>query len=125
MTFTFDNGFISRTALDNVRTTAEALGVEYVIKSRADQNKIFLESLQTHQSVCNGCFSSLLDLGNRLAYEHGIPTIVTGLSRGQIIDERLTWFHRQGIFDPDEIDQQLAIGRKVYHRGAGLGTNTD
>ncbi|MFF0458780.1 7-cyano-7-deazaguanine synthase [Streptomyces mexicanus] len=115
MTFTFDNGFISRTALENVETITGALGIEHVTMDRAGQNRIFVQSLQQHKSVCNGCFRSLLDLSHRFAHERGIPTIVTGLSRGQIIDERLLWFYRNGEFDPDRIERQLVLGRKVYH----------
>ncbi|GII76226.1 hypothetical protein Sru01_12080 [Sphaerisporangium rufum] len=116
MTFTFDNGFISKTALNNVKEITESLGIEHVTATRADQNKIFLLSLQQHKSVCNGCFRSLLDLSTELAHQRGIPTIVTGLSRGQIIDERLSWFYQQGVFDPAEIEPKLAIGRKIYHQ---------
>ncbi|MEV4918403.1 condensation domain-containing protein [Streptomyces tirandamycinicus] len=116
MTFTFDNGFISRTALENVETITKALGIEHVTSTRADQNRVFVQSLKEHKSVCNGCFRSLLDLANQLAYERGIPSIVTGLSRGQIIDERLLWFYRQGDFDAERIERQLAVGRQIYHR---------
>ncbi|MEU2957382.1 hypothetical protein EQK42_00855 [Streptomyces albidoflavus] len=116
MTFTFDNGFISRTALENVETITKSLGIEHLTMTRADQNRVFLRSLEQHKSVCNGCFRSLLDLSHRLAHERGIPSIVTGLSRGQIIDERLLWFYRNGEFDPARIEQQLEVGRKVYHQ---------
>ncbi|WP_214410524.1 condensation domain-containing protein [Sphaerisporangium fuscum] len=123
MTFTFDNGFISKTALRNVEEITGELGIEHVTMTRADQNKIFLLSLQQHKSVCNGCFRSLLDLSTELAHERGIPTIVTGLSRGQIIDERLSWFYQQGVFDPAEIEPKLAIGRKIYHQtGSDIDT---
>ncbi|MGA6166309.1 condensation domain-containing protein [Amycolatopsis magusensis] len=121
MTFTFDNGFISTTALRNVEEVTGELGIEHVTKTRADQNKIFLLSLQEHKSVCNGCFRSLLDLSTELAHHRGIPSIVTGLSRGQIMDERLSWFHQQGIFDRDEIEEKLALGRRVYHQSSGTG----
>ncbi|MFB7075620.1 7-cyano-7-deazaguanine synthase, partial [Streptomyces sp. NPDC056290] len=126
MTFTFDNGFISRTALENVETITKALGIEHVTSTRADQNRIFVQSLKEHKSVCNGCFRSLLDLANQLAYERGIPSIVTGLSRGQIIDERLLWFYRQGDFDAERIEEQLAVGRQIYHRvGDQIGSGSD
>ncbi|MEU0056152.1 condensation domain-containing protein [Streptomyces sp. NPDC006334] len=116
MTFTFDNGFISKTALDNVENITAALGIEHVTRTRADQNRVFVQSLKEHKSVCNGCFRSLLDLANQIAYERGIPSIVTGLSRGQIIDERLLWFYRQGDFDAERIEKQLTVGRQIYHR---------
>jgi hypothetical protein len=119
MTFTFDNGFISTTALSNVTEITNELGIEHVTATHADQNAVFLTSLREHKSVCNGCFRSLLDLSTELAHERGIPTIVTGLSRGQIIDERLSWFYQQGVFDPAEIEPKLAVGRRVYHQAAG------
>ncbi|MGW1513796.1 condensation domain-containing protein [Streptomyces sp. NPDC002394] len=118
-TFTFDNGFISKTALRNVETITSELGIEHVTATHADQNAVFLRSLQQHKSVCNGCFRSLLDLSTQHAHDLDIPTIVTGLSRGQIMDERLTWFHRQGIFDPAEIEPRLREGRQVYHQSGG------
>lgn len=118
-TFTFDNGFISKTALRNVDTITSALGIEHVTATHADQNKVFLQSLQQHKSVCNGCFRSLLDLSTQHAHDLGIPTIVTGLSRGQIMDERLSWFHNQGIFDPAEIEPRLKAGRSAYHQAGG------
>ncbi|MFI6582792.1 condensation domain-containing protein [Embleya sp. NPDC050493] len=119
MTFTFDNGFISRTALRNVETVTAELGIEHVTATHADQKRIFLNSLQEHKSVCNGCFRSLLDLSTELAHQRDIPTVVTGLSRGQIMDERLSWFHEQGIFDVAEIEEKLRLGREVYHQAAG------
>jgi len=119
MTFTFDNGFISKTALRNVERITGELGVEHVTANRDDQNRVFLDSLTRHQSVCNGCFRSLLELSLQLARERGIPSVVTGLSRGQIIDERLAWFYQRGLFDPLEIERQLAVGRRVYHQLGG------
>lgn len=118
MTFTFDNGFISRAALRNVEQVTAELGIDHLTANREDQKQIFLKSLREHDSVCNGCFRSLLELSTTLAHERGIPTIVTGLSRGQIMDERLAWFHRNGIFDVREIEQKLATGRVLYHHGS-------
>ncbi|MGW0752181.1 condensation domain-containing protein [Streptomyces sp. NPDC002587] len=118
-TFTFDNGFISKTALRNVEAITSELGIEHVTATHADQNKVFLQSLQQHKSVCNGCFRSLLDLSTQHAHDLGIPTIVTGLSRGQIMDERLSWFHNQGVFDPAEIEPRLKAGRSAYHQSGG------
>ncbi|WP_031068433.1 condensation domain-containing protein [Streptomyces sp. NRRL WC-3742] len=119
MTFTFDNGFISRTALRNCLAITEELGVEHITATRADQKAVFLDSLRDHKSVCNGCFRSLLDLSTEVAHTRGIPSIVTGLSRGQIMDERLSWFHERGIFDVAEIEEKLRLGRRAYHSASG------
>ncbi|MFP5265312.1 MAG: condensation domain-containing protein [Blastocatellia bacterium] len=118
MTFTFDNGFISQKALENIAKITTALNVTHVTAGLENMPEVFRESLEKHSSVCNGCFKGLLELSLRLAEEKKINYIVTGLSRGQIISERLAWFYERNIFDCEQIESELAVGRKVYH---GLG----
>ncbi|HVZ39798.1 MAG TPA: condensation domain-containing protein [Candidatus Kapabacteria bacterium] len=115
-TFTFDNGFISAKALDNIDRITSELGVDHTTMKLGTMRQVFRESLARNSTVCNGCFKALLDLSLQFADEQEIGYVVTGLSRGQIIDERLGWFYERNIYDPDEIDRQLAVGRKVYHR---------
>ena len=53
-------------------------------------NAIFRDSLMRFSNVCNGCFKTLYTLSLTRARELGIPIIVTGLSRGQMFETRLT-----------------------------------
>lgn len=123
LTFTFDNGFISRQALDNIRAITTELGVEAIVAGHAEMRQVFHESLSRFSTVCKGCFKALLDLSLVLADQRGIGTIVTGLSRGQIVEERLKYFYERQQWDQARIEAELAQGRQVYHtmeRFAGL-----
>ena len=117
LAFTLDNGFISREAKANIRRVTEALGVEHVFGTTPAMNAIFVDSLQRHSNVCNGCFKTIYTLGVRLARERGIPLVVTGLSRGQFFETRLTeelfW---DADVDVERIDRMILEARKTYHR---------
>ena len=117
LTFTLDNGFISEEAKANVRRVADALGVDHVMGSTPAMNAIFVDSLQRHSNVCQGCFKTIYTLGVQTARERGIPIIVTGLSRGQFFETRLTedLFTRDDV-NVDRIDETILEARKAYHR---------
>lgn len=114
LAFTFDNGFISDAALKNVRNVTSTLNVDSVIDTTPNMNRIFVESLRLHQDVCNGCFKAVNALGVKVAREHGINVIVTGVSRGQIFDIKLHGLYRLGIFDHEEIERKQFLFRKNY-----------
>jgi hypothetical protein len=116
MTFTFDNGFISHKALDNISRVTKSLGVKHIIFHPTTVKSTLKDSLSRYSTPCAGCFKGLLENAVTIADENQIPFIVTGLSRGQIIQERLQWFHERNIFDPKEIDRLLEKGRLVYHQ---------
>jgi acyl carrier protein len=80
-------------------------------------NAIFVDSLQRHCNVCDGCFKTIYTLSIKLALEKNIPYIVTGLSRGQFFETRLTeeLFTKED-FDADEIDEIILQARKAYHQ---------
>ncbi|WP_448724136.1 condensation domain-containing protein [Pseudomonas farris] len=123
MTYTFDNGFISRQAFDNIARITSDLNIEHITGTHAQMREVFRQSLQRHSTVCKGCFKALLDHSLILADQRGINLIFTGMSRGQIVEERLKFFHDRNIFDPQTIDAKLAEGRRIYHqveRYAGL-----
>lgn len=113
---TLDNGFISDGAKKNIRMITEALGVEHRYLSTPAMNDIFVDSLKRHANVCQGCFKTIYTLGLHLARDVGAPTIVTGLSRGQLFETRLS----QGLFTDGavpagEIDRMVLEARRSYH----------
>ncbi|MEM1256120.1 MAG: amino acid adenylation domain-containing protein [Cyanobacteria bacterium P01_H01_bin.21] len=119
--FTLDNGYISEQAKDNIRRVVKTLGVDHQFGTTPAMNDIFVDSLNRHCNVCNGCFKTIYTLSMKLAYELGIPCIVTGLSRGQFFETRLTeeWFTElfgQSEFNVDQIDETILTARKAYHR---------
>jgi len=117
MAYTLDNGYISEEAKENIRQVTSELGVDQEFGTTQAMNKIFVDSLKRHSNVCNGCFKTLYTLSTQRAIELGIPVIVTGLSRGQFFETRLTeeLFTSQA-FKSENIDDTILSARKAYHR---------
>ncbi len=117
LAFTLDNGFISEQAKDNVRRVVSELGVDHIFASTPAMGEIFADSLNRFANVCQGCFKTIYTLSLRVAAEKKIPFIVTGLSRGQLFETRLTpeLFEHLG-YDAEQIDRSVLQARKAYHR---------
>lgn len=113
--FTFDNGFISPRAFENIRRITSDAGVELEIGSVPAMDQIFTESLRLDSTVCSGCFRGLTALSTRLAAERGIGVVATGLSRGQIYDTKLQLLFEAGVTDPEDVDRRLLEHRRIYH----------
>ncbi|MDN5213750.1 amino acid adenylation domain-containing protein [Fulvivirgaceae bacterium BMA12] len=117
LAYTLDNGYISEEAKANIERVAAHLGVDHMYGTTPAMNAIFVDSLKRHSNVCNGCFKTLYTLSTKVALEKGIPFIVTGLSRGQFFETRLTeeLFWKKDI-DIQRIDDIILNVRKAYHR---------
>lgn len=117
LAFTLDNGYISEQAIDNVKRIVKKLDVDHVFGTSNHMNEIFVDSLNRHQNVCNGCFKTIYTLSTKIAMEKEIPFIVTGLSRGQFFETRLTeelfW---DDNLDVKKIDDTILEVRKLYHQ---------
>ncbi len=117
LAFTLDNGFIADKAKVNIQRVCEELGVDHVFGRTPAMNQVFVDSLERHSNVCQGCFKVIYTLSMQLALERNIACIVTGLSRGQFFETRLTpELFKDGRFNADAIDQMVADARKAYHR---------
>jgi len=117
LAFTFDNGYIPATCLDNIERVCRDVGAESIVMSIAKEkmDQIFLESLHRNSTVCSGCFRGRTARSTELALAKNVPVVVTGLSRGQIWDTKISQFMRAGVTDSDEIDTQLHEFRFQYH----------
>ena len=117
LAFTMDNGYISDQAKANVDRIVTKLGVDHIYGETPHMNEIFVDSLHRHHNVCNGCFKTIYTLSTQIALERDIPFIVTGLSRGQFFETRLTeelfW---DDSMDSTKIDNTILEARKLYHR---------
>lgn len=117
LAFTLDNGYISEQAKDNIRRVVTDLGVDHIFGTTPAMNEIFVDSLKTHCNVCDGCFKTIYTLSMKVALEKNIPYIVTGLSRGQFFETRLTEeLFRDENADLAKIDEIILEARKSYHR---------
>ena len=115
LAFTFDNGHISASAFRNIRRQTERLGVESIVCKTSRMDEIFVESLEKDQTVCTGCFKALTTISTRIAHERGIRIVITGLSRGQIYDTKLSGLISEGVKDVAAIEEQLRVFRRAYH----------
>ncbi|HET9279132.1 MAG TPA: amino acid adenylation domain-containing protein, partial [Flavitalea sp.] len=115
LAYTLDNGYISESAKANIRRVVNVLGVDHVFGETPAMNEIFIDSLKRYSNVCNGCFKTIYTLSTQFALNKKIPFIVTGLSRGQFFETRLT----EELFwkdDVETIDKTILEARKSYHR---------
>lgn len=121
--FTLDNGYLSEQAMENISRVTKALGVDHEFARTDSMNEIFRDSLTRFSNVCNGCFKTIYTLGINRAHALGIPTIVTGLSRGQFFETRLTEnLFINGKFSPQQVDDAVLEARKNYHRTEDAAT---
>lgn len=93
---TFDNGFISPQAIENIRAVTEILSTDHIMVSprRGIMIRAFRESatkeiysvkmLQRASSICNTCMSMVRSVLLRTAIEKRIPIIAYGWSPGQV-----------------------------------------
>ena len=117
LAFTLDNGYISDQAKENIDNIVAKMGVDHIYGTSEYMNKIFVDSLHRHNNVCNGCFKTIYTLSTKIALHKKIPFIVTGLSRGQFFETRLTeelfWDKSANI---EYIDATILEARKLYHQ---------
>jgi len=113
LAYTFDNGYLSEQAIENISTVTKAMNVDSVIETFPKMDDVFSESIKSYSTVCDGCYKVLVTLSTKYALEHGISSIVTGLNRGQIIETKLKRLLEHGISTgtSDFLKEQ----RKVYH----------
>ncbi len=117
LAFTLDNGYISEQAKENIDRIVSKLEVDHIYGTTEHMNAIFVDSLHRHQNVCNGCFKTIYTLSTQIALAKQIPYVVTGLSRGQFFETRLTeelfWDENA---DVSTIDDTILEARKLYHQ---------
>lgn len=116
LALTLDNGYISEGAMANIRRVADDLGWDHRFMQTDAMNAIFVESLKAHSNVCQGCFKAIYTLALRVARDEGVAAIVTGLSRGQFFETRLTpELFNAGDPGTDEIEHLVDTARRQYH----------
>ena len=112
---TLDNGYISDGAKENIARVVDHLGWDHRYLSTSKMNEIFVDSLKMHANVCQGCFKAIYTLALRTAMFEGVAMIVTGLSRGQFFETRLTpELFRDATPTCAELDQMVRRARKTY-----------
>ncbi|KRQ92936.1 hypothetical protein CQ12_30440 [Bradyrhizobium jicamae] len=115
---TFDNGFLSPAAFDNMYKVVATLDVDHVIvKYRQDRvNEIFLASALARvypdylakfgSGVCISCIRMVLTAALRMAIEKQIPMVMLGTSPGQVLRSEEELIYRDNTI-PFAVRRQL------------------
>lgn len=96
LAFTFDNGYLSSTAIDNIKKVTDALNIDHltfkpakrifdkIIMTSAFERVYAPASLRRISSGCYSCISIVNNMALQLALEKRAPFIVAGFTLGQI-----------------------------------------
>ena len=97
LAYTFDNGFVSPMAFQNMERVSGELGVDHTIfrprfdllrtvfRATAQDGGIYPEVALTRASaVCNACMGLAKGIALRTALDHGVPMMAFGWSPGQV-----------------------------------------
>jgi hypothetical protein len=85
LAFTFDHGFETEDAMENVANAVEALGVDFLHYKTDFMNGLFSKMLKTGTKavICHLCSIWYMDLTFKMAARFDIPIIIAGWTKGQ------------------------------------------
>lgn len=85
LAFTFDHGFETPEAMENVRRAVEALGVDFLFFRTEFMTGLFSKLLETGSRavICHLCSIWYMDLTFRMAGRFSVPLIIAGWTKGQ------------------------------------------
>ncbi|ACL75336.1 B12-binding domain-containing radical SAM protein [Ruminiclostridium cellulolyticum] len=108
LTITYDNGYFTKSDIENIKRITTKLGIDNIVLTHKNTDKILKESCKHASTVCRGCFHISSSLAAEYAYKNNIKVVVGAtLSRGQILDNKLYMFYRQGISDVEQLEKEL------------------
>lgn len=85
LAFTFDHGFETEDALENVKNAVDILGVDFLYFKTDYMNEMFSAILKTNSKaiICHLCSIWYMNLTFEIAARYGIPLIIAGWTKGQ------------------------------------------
>lgn len=85
LAFTFDHGFETEEAMENVRNAVEMLGVDFLLFKTDFMKEMFSAILKTNSKavICHPCSIWYMDLTFKIAARFNIPVIIAGWTKGQ------------------------------------------
>jgi hypothetical protein len=89
--FTFDNGFLTDYARNNIKLVAEKLGIEHFFHETdwSLHKEFYASAVRFFGTPCFGCSYSSYAFSYKLGFERDIPLVVHGRSRPQMFRELL------------------------------------
>lgn len=130
LAMSFDNGFISPRALENIKAVTEAVGVDHVLfRPRWDLlRKIFAtaaekelyskKTLERASTICTSCIGLVKATCLKMAIEQGIPMIGFGWSPGQAPVQSSIMRTNPALL---KMTQQAILGPLTRVAGADVG----
>ena len=85
LAFTFDHGFETEEALENIRNAVEILNVDYLFFKSSFMKDMFAKMIKSGSRavICHPCSIWYMDLAFDVAARYEIPVIVAGWTKGQ------------------------------------------
>jgi len=85
LAFTFDHGFETEDAMENVKNAVEVLGVDFLYFKSDFMKDMFSKILKTNSKaiLCHVCSLWYMDLTFKTAARFNIPIIIAGWTKGQ------------------------------------------
>ena len=82
MTMTYDNGFVSQIAIDNMERAVKQLGVKHIVCKRDEAllKKIYRNMLLRSGDLCGACGMAIRTSIYKVANDYGIPMALFGTS---------------------------------------------
>lgn len=130
LAFTFDNGFLSGFAMENIRNAVNALAVDHVmlrpsfetmksIVCASALHRIYAPRTLTRISaVCNSCITMVNTAAVTLAIEKSIPFVIAGFTLGQIPSNAVVY---QPNYRFIQESREAAVRALERHSGIAVG----
>ena len=85
LAFTFDHGFETEDAMENIRKAVDVLGVDFLCFKTDFMKDMFSKILKedSRASICHLCSIWYMDLTFKIAARFNIPVIIAGWTKGQ------------------------------------------
>lgn len=110
LAFTFDHGFETQEALENVHNAVEILGVDFLFFKTDFMKEMFARILETNSKavICHLCSMWYMDLTFKMAAKFDIPIIIAGWTKGQSTRQPLMSKCGCGIHQPEFVSMAQA-----------------
>lgn len=91
LAFTFDNGFETEDAINNVKRATDKLGVDFLFFKSGYMKDMFAKILATDSKavICHPCSLWYMDLAYETAARYEIPIIIAGWTKGQSTNQKV------------------------------------
>jgi hypothetical protein len=110
LAFTFDHGFETEEALENVKNAVESLGVDFLFFKSDYMKEMFTRILKTDSKavICHPCSIWYMQLAFDIAARFDIPMIVAGWTKGQSTKQGVMSKCGCNIHAPEFYDMSIA-----------------